>query len=240
MTRFRNLTGITGPVELSPVDLSVYEDVLVRLSSISDEEAQALYEEFRRRFASSNTTLARAALNNRRAQYNHSLTRRDWVPTISATIFSTGLGYSVSGGFDATSSGGITLRGTIPVDFWVLANRLEKSRIARDSAAIDYNNTQISVDTELQSAILNTLSQAGSVLSTRRSLEYTQRHFEYVSERYRLSQSSVSEVSDASSLYINSRNSHIRATYSFLQALSRLRSMGAIEDEQALLALLLN
>ena len=238
--RLRSLTGITGAITLEQIDMSSYEQSLTRLSVITDEEAGFLYDEFWKILAESNPSLAKAVLNSERAERNLSIARRDYAPTISATIFSTGFGYSAAGGFSSTSSGGVTIRGSIPLDFWVLNNRLEKSAIARDSAALDYINAHSSLENDLQSALLNIFAQAGSVLSSRRSLEYTERHYEFVMERYRLSLSSVSELTDASSLYITSRNSHIRSTYSFLQSLSRLRSLCALDDEGRLLGLLLH
>ena len=40
-------------------------------------------------------------------------------------------------------------------------------------------------------------------------------------------------------MLINSRNSHSRALYGFLQNLSRLRSLGAIEEEERLVQILM-
>ncbi|MCL2244147.1 MAG: TolC family protein [Treponema sp.] len=238
IAKLKNLTGITGNIELAPVDFNVYEEALQRLALISDDEADILYEKLWKIITASNPSLAKAAISNHRAEMNFSITKRDYAPTISATVFSTGLNYSAADGFRSSSSGGLTIRGSIPLDFWVLGNRLEKSKIARDSAALDFIGAEISLDTELQTALLNAFAQAGSVLSSRRSLEYTQKHLEFVMERYRLSQSSVSDLSEATSLFINSRNSQTKASYSFLQSLSRLRSLGAFDDEAELLKIL--
>jgi outer membrane protein TolC len=117
-------------------------------------------------------------------------------------------------------------------------NRLEKSRIALDTEAINFTNTQNSLEQELLNALSNAYAQAGSVLSLRRSLEYTESHFNYVMERYRLSQSSVSDLNEATSLFISGRNNLNRASYSFLQSLSRLRSLCAMDDEVRLLNIL--
>jgi outer membrane protein TolC len=239
ITRLKALTGHTSDFEFEQIDLGGYEEVLQYLANITDEDANALYNRLWNILASSNPSLAKAALNSERAEKNLTLAWRDFSPTVSATIFSTGLNYSTAGGFNTSASGGVSIRGSIPVDFWVISNRIEKSQIARDSAALDYVSAEISLETELHSALVNIFAQAGSVLSSRRSLEYTERHFEYVMERYRLSQSSVSDQSEATSLYINSRNSHTRSIYSFLQSLSRLRSLGALDDEAKLLDLLL-
>ena len=236
--RLTALTGIPETAELAPIDFAAYEEMLTRLAGISDEEAGTLYARFWEILARSNPSLERAALNNRRAEKNLSLARREYSPTLSATVFSNALNYSPTGGFSNQAGGGISIRGSIPVDFWVMANRLEKSKIARDSAALDYLGAEASLETDLQSALINAIAQAESVLSSRRTLEYTERHFEYVMERYRLSQSSVSDFGEASSLLITARNNHIKASYGFLQSLSRLRSLGAIQSEEQLSALL--
>lgn len=239
MTKFKSLAGISGNVELEKLDFSAYDEVLQRLSAVTDEEADALYANFWKILEASNPSLAKAALSNLRAQKNYSLTWRDFYPSISATILRTGVNFSTANGFNFPGSGSVSITGTIPLDFWVVLNKLEKSKIARDSAAYDYISAEINIATELQSALLNIFAQAASVLSSQRSLEYTERHFEYVMERYRLSLNSVSELSDATSLLINSRNSSIKSRYSFLQSLSRLRSMCALDDEQKLLNFLM-
>lgn len=238
--KFNTLTGISKTPEFEPVDFNAYENLILRLAGISDEEANALYEKFWEIFAQANPSLARAALNSRRAEKNFSLSKRDYAPTISATIFSTGLNYSTANGFSNWAGGGISIRGSIPIDVWVLANRVQKNRISRDSAALDYVGAEVSLENDLYSALLGIFAQAESVLSSRRSLDYSEKHFEYVMERYRLSQSSVSDLGDASSLYINSRNNAIKAQYGFLQSLSRLRSLGAINEEEKLINILLN
>jgi outer membrane protein TolC len=120
-----------------------------------------------------------------------------------------------------------------------LADRVEKNKIARDSAALDYIGAEISLETELYSTLLNIFAEAETVLSSLRSLEYAEKHFEFVMERYRLSQSSISDLEEATSLLINNRNSHIRARYGFLQSLSKLRSLGAIDDEEKLMHILM-
>jgi outer membrane protein TolC len=237
-SKFNSLTGLSGTVELEPVNFDSYENVLKRLEKISDEEGEALFDELWQLALVSNPSLAKAALNNQRAEKNYSLTKREYAPTISATIFSTTPQFSTLGGFSSTSQGGVSIRGSIPLDFWVIANRVEKSRLARDTATLEYASAENSLETELQSALLGAFAQAGAVLSSRRSLEYTEKHFEYVMERYRLSASSVSDVGDASSLLITSRNSHIKACYGFLQSLSRLRSLSALFEEEKLLDIL--
>ena len=237
--RFMTLTGLSQMPALENIDFSIYDDLIQRLAGISDEEADALYDEFLKIITAANPSLARAALNTQRAEMNLSLVRREHAPTISARVFSTAFNYSPSGGFNNTAAGGVSITGSIPIDFWVTANRVERSRIALESAALDFAYVGSSLETELQSALINAFAQAESVLSSRRSLQHTERHFEFVMERYRLLQSSVSDVSEAAFLLITSQNNLIRASYGFMQSLSRLRSLGALSDEQRLINILM-
>jgi len=237
MSKLKTIIGLQT-AELAPIDFTMYEDPLAYLSVITDEKTNELFEYFWNIMASDNPSLIKAALGNKKAEMNYTLSKRDYAPTISATIFSSEFGYSALGGYNNSSNGGISINGKIPVDFWVLDNRLEKSKIARDTEAINYSNTQNSLEQELLNALSNVYTQAGSVLSLRRSLEYTESRFNYVMERYRLSQSSVKDLNDATSLFINARNSLSKATYSFLKSISSIRSLCAMDDEQRLLKIL--
>jgi len=236
LTRFKNLLGVSGTVFPQPINFENYDDILLYLTGISNEEADLLYDEFWNILVTVNPSITRAINNSKRAEFNLTSITRDYSPVIRADISSDVLRYSTANGFESLrGNGSFSIRGTIPLDFWVLSNRVERSIISRDSAAIDYINTEKSLEIELLNALSNILTQASSVLSSRRSLEYTQRHYEFVSERYRLSLSSVSDLNEATTLFINSRNNLNRASYSFLQSLSRLRSLCALDDEEKLL-----
>ena len=240
LMRLNALTGHAETVELKEIDFSVYEDVIRRLAGISDEDADILYDDFLKTLLITNPSLARSALNSQIAEKRLSIAKRDSSPTISATITAAGPIYSSANGFSGPgSSGSVSITGSIPIDFWVLADSIERSKISRDSAVLDYTGAVSSLETDLHSALINAFAQAESVLSSRRSLEYTEKHFQYVMERYRLSQSSVSDIGDASSLLITSRNNLIRAQYGFLQSLSKIRSLGAFDDEEKLVEILL-
>jgi outer membrane protein TolC len=242
MARFRTLTGISDAIELEEIDFSPYEDVIQRLAGISDEEFNTLYNESFKILVAVNPTLARYASNSQIAEKNVSLAIRNFFPTLSIGIsLSTGIEYSSrSKEFTTTRpSGSITISGSIPLDFWVLSDRLAQSKIARDTAVLNYSGQVSNLESNLQSALFDIFTQAESVLSSRRSLEYTEKIFEYAMERYRLSQNSVSDFGSASSSFINSRNSYTRAYYGFLRSLSSLRSLLAIDDEERLIALLM-
>jgi len=236
--RLRSLVGLSHLPPLEQIDFSGYEELILRLGNITDDEADALYGEFWQLLVVSNPALAQAALSTRRADQSLNMARRAYSPTLGAS-FSTGLNFSPNGGVEM-SGGRLSLSASIPIDFWIIANNVERSRLAREASMLDYVSAGVNLELELQSALLNVFAFAGSVLHSRLSLSYAERHFQFVEERYRLFQSSISELSEASTLLINSRNNHIRASYGFLQGLSRLRSLGAIDDTEKLIGILMS
>jgi outer membrane protein TolC len=235
--KLRALTGLAELPELRQINFTGYEEMILRMGNISDNEADLMYGELWKYIVSANPSLAKAGLAGQIAENNISMARRGYSPSLSAS-FSTGLNYSPNNGMEL-SGGRLSLNLSVPVDFWVTANNIEKSKIARDSAALDYKSAEINLQTELQSALLNAFSYAGSVINTGLSLAYSEKHLEYVMERYRLSQSSIKDLNEASALLINSRNNLIRARYGFLKSLSKLRSLGVFADEGKLTEILM-
>ncbi|MDR2597157.1 MAG: TolC family protein [Treponema sp.] len=231
--KLKALIGLNDLPELRQIDFSRYEELILRLGNISDKEADLLYAELWKFIISANPSLAKAELADKRAENNLTMIKRGYSPSLSAS-FSTGLNYSPNNGAEM-AGGKLSLNLSIPVDFLVMANNVEKSKIARDSAALDYVSTEVNLQTELQSALLNVFTYAASVINTGLSLAYSEKHLEFVMERYRLSQSSISDLNEASSMLINSRNNLIKARYGFLQSLSKLRSLGAFSGEKRLI-----
>jgi len=237
MMKLKAIIGLDDLPELQQIDFSGYEELISRLGNMSDNDADSLYGELWKTIVSSNPSLSRSALANQRAANNLSLAQSAYLPTLSASL-SAGLNYSLKNGIEP-SGGKLSINLSIPVDYWVLSNNVEKSKNARDSAALDYIGAEITLGTDLQSALISVFTYAGSVTHTGLSLAYAERHFDYVMERYRLSQSSIGDLNEASTLLINSRNNLTKARYGFLQSLSRLRSLGAFQDEDKLLQILM-
>jgi len=235
--KLKTLTGLGSLSGLQQIDFTGYEELILHLGNISDTEADLLYDELWKYIVSTNPSLAKAVLASQRAENNLNMTKTGYSPSLSAS-FSTGLNYSPNNGMEM-SGGRVSLNLSIPVDYWVVANNVAKSKIALDSAILDYMNAEVNLGTDLQSALINVFTYAGSVLNTSLSLAYSEKHFEFVMERYRLSQSSISDLNEASTMLINSRNSLIRARFGFLQSLSKLRSLGVFEDEEKLIEILM-
>jgi outer membrane protein TolC len=238
IAKLKILTGLTEIRELSGVDFSEYEELIQKLSTLSEDAAKALTLRFWETAAANNPGMIKAGLQVQQADQSVSLARRDYFPSLNAGI-SAGIGYSPLSGLDSPT-GRISLSGNIPLDFWITAANVSKRKIAQNEAVLEYRNAEISLDTEIQTAILDLISLALSALSSRRANEYAQRHYEQVLELYKLSQSSVSALSDAAALTGTSRAQYNRSQYGFLTGLSKLRSLGCFSSEEELFAILLS
>jgi outer membrane protein TolC len=236
--RLKILLGLEETPLPRQVEFEGYTALIEEIAALTEEQILRLYDELLGLARASNPALAKASLRKLQAESQTSLAARDFSPTLSAS-FSTGLNYSVQDGLKP-SSGSVSLSGKIPLDYWVLRDNLAKKKISGEQAALDYGGAEESLETELYTALLDLVSQAGTVLSSRRAGEYADKHFEYVMELYRLNQNSVSDLQEASSLARTNHNQLIRARYGFLTSLSKLRSILVMEDQAALEDLLLS
>jgi len=236
--RLMELLGLTQTPVLEPVNFDEYEGLILLLSTSGDNALDHLFTVLWAHVQSRNPSMARAALGSQRSERNVGLASRDYSPTVSASL-STGLFYyTINGGFEPLGRGALSLSVRFPVDFWVTAANVERQRIAREQAALDHLSTISSIDMELRTLILDLVSNAGMILSSRRALDYALMHFDFVLELYRLAGSSPGDLSDAETLVRNSRNQLSRSQFSFLTGLSRIRSIGVFDTDEEITALI--
>ncbi|MDR3343320.1 MAG: TolC family protein [Treponema sp.] len=238
IAKLKNLTRLQKIPPLAEVNFDDYEELIQKLATLPEAGLDDWYGRLWKTVEANNPGFAKAALMSRRAEESVTLAKKDYLPSLSASV-STGLNYSYTSGMEPPS-GRFSLSGSIPMDFWVTGTNVAKKQIARDEAGLDYQNTQDTLAIALQTAILDAIAQASSVVSSRKAFEYAQKHFEYVMELYQLSQNSLSVLSDAASLVSSNHNQLIKAQYGFLLGLSTLRSLGCFEDEAAVIAMLVS
>ncbi len=135
--------------------------------------------------STNNPDYASAVLTFQRAEKNTSLASKDYFPSLSAG-FSTGVGYSYRNGFKL-SDGRLSISASIPLDFWVTANSVQRSRIAQQQSTLDFEDAVNRFGISVQTGILDCVAQAASVMSSQKALEYAEKHYENVLELYRLS-----------------------------------------------------
>jgi len=236
-SKLKTLIGAAFTPQPQEIDFSVYENLIQRLGNASDTDFDSLYNQLYNQVTIANPNLAKSLLATKMADENVKLAQRGYSPTVSAS-FSTGLNYTKDTGVKH-NSGTLSLSATIPVDVWNTANTVAKSKISQEQTALDYASISDQTQTDLQSDLINALSNAETVLSSRRAVDYAEMNFELIQEGYRLNQNSISDLTTASALLYTNRNNLISAQYGFLQSLSTLRSIGAIDDEQRLTDMLM-
>jgi outer membrane protein TolC len=242
MANLKNIAGILDTPVLAPVDFSKHESLMLYCTNLDEDDINALCLNLWHSMMNNNPNFAKAGISLKKAEKSVELAAKDYLPSVSASV-STGLDYAYQYGKSNALSpftGGLSIRVSVPLDFWVIKNKVDKQKLSQEQTRLGYLDTVSSMQIEMQSAILDLILQAGTVISSRRAYEYAQKHFEYIQELYQLYQKSLSEYYDASNQAHSSLNRCIEAQYGFLLALSKIRSLGAFESDEAVVAFLLD
>ncbi|MDR1398348.1 MAG: TolC family protein [Treponema sp.] len=236
-TQFQNLVGLAGSQELEPVNFDAYENALQTLASLSDADIDALYTSLWKSVESSNPGLSRSALSYQQAGKNLESAQSKYLPTVTATASATaGLNWSPSiESFTTSTNGNVSLNVSIPLDIWVTANSVAQQKNNLSSANLSYEASRESTAISLMSALYTVVQQASAVLSSRRSYELSQQNYDYTMERYKLSQSSTADLTNASLTLTTSHNALNNAQFNFLKSLSAIRTLGAFEEESVII-----
>jgi outer membrane protein TolC len=232
----KTITGLGEIPEPEAIDFGVYEELLLLLSGLSENSIAMLTEEFSAAAGENNPGLLKSGLQLQAAERNVALAKKDYLPSLSASV-SAGINYSAAGGL-SYSGGSLSLSGSIPLDFWVIGTAVEKKRAAQAEAALNYRDAESAFAVEIQTALLDLAGQALAIQSARRADDYARQSYEYTLEMYRLSQASVSDLSEAATQAASSHADRVAAEYSFLTGLSKLRSLGAFESQEEVINLL--
>ena len=234
--KLASLTGLDSAPSAAKIDFSAYGSLIARLAGYSEENTDAFISAVRSAVRSNNPTLAKAALTGEQAKKNVTLAERTYLPSFSAS-WSVGKEWTALDGTE-DMTGKLSFTGTIPLDVWNTKVAVDKKIVAQKQASLDLEETGRTIDIDLQTAVLNCIAQARSVISSQKALEYAQKHYENEFELYKLSSASVSDLSTASALVSSNTKALISARYGFLSCLSTIRSVSACESDEAVLELI--
>ncbi|GHV29745.1 hypothetical protein AGMMS4952_15850 [Spirochaetia bacterium] len=235
----KNSTGLKEIPDLTAVDFKAYEEVIRFLSMPDEDSIVILTDNFMNAAKANNPGLLKANLQLQAAERNVGLAQRDYIPSLNASI-STGINYSTAEGPSIFPNGSLSISGSIPLDYWVIAASVKKKRMAQTQAALTLRDAENTLAVDIQTALLDLEGYALSVQSARRADEYARQNYEYTLELYKLSQASVFTLSDAVALAGDSQNQRLTAEYGFLSGLSKLRSLCAFESPDEVTNLLLS
>ena len=233
--RFRELLGIDYTPVLEPVNIDAHENLINYLAVIEDADYYSLFAVFRKEIQTRNPSFVNSALSSEIISKNVTSSQRDYLPTLSASLSLPGIEYSIRNGFNVLPGGVFSLSASIPLDFRTLSNNAERQRIAQQQSALDYRSASSTLDINLSVMLLNLISQAGQILSSRRALDYAQRHFDQALELYRMSRYSPSELSAAETILRSNRDTYNSLCYSFLKSLSNIKSAGVFNSDDEII-----
>jgi outer membrane protein TolC len=198
------------------------------------EEIEERYQKLREGLSSRSPSLKSAFISLKRAENNYALSKSAFLPSLDLSL-SFDMGYSFTARSPAkplSYGASVTLKGTIPLDYWVLANKERQQKNSLESSRIDYDEALAAFDIELQSQLFTLAGSARTLISSRRQAEYSALLLEQQQELFRLSGASMTAFLDASSRSLSSETQKTRAEYAFLRSLSALKSLGAFEEAE--------
>ena len=120
---------------------------------------------------------------------------------------------------------------------WNTQAAVDSKAIAARQAALDLDETQRTLNLEIEGVVFDSISSAQSVISSQKALDYAESSYQSVLERYKLSSASSSDLSDAELLVSTNRTALITARYQFLSSISSLRAYAGVESDDLLLTL---
>jgi len=231
--KLASLLGTRDPIELKPIDLSLYQGLIEKLSSLKDPSIETLISRLEQAGEQNNGDLASQVLTVQQAELDMQSAKSAYWPSISAS-WSDSLNFASS---TTTTSGSLQLTATLPLDLWNVSAETGKKKSAQASAALDLAEQRRTLLLNIRSAVYTWLSSARSILSSKTALEYAQSNYEAVLESYKLSLASATDLSTAAQLVSTNRSAYNRAHYDFLQSITDLKTLTALDTEGKLLEL---
>jgi outer membrane protein len=229
-----SLTGLTKLPEIERADFSAYEPLVASLSDSEDGTVDSIVARVKDAAYANNPDLASARLTRDKADKAVKEAAAGYLPTITAGA-STGLDYTALNGLSDPQVK-FSITGNVPLNGWVTKAEVDKSRIAAQQSAMSLDEAARTLDIDLATAVYGCVAEARSIVSSAKALEYAEKHYEGKLEQYKLAAASVTDLADAATLVSSNKGALIKARYAFLTSISTVRSLGAFESDEAVLA----
>lgn len=234
--RLASMTGLPASFALEPIDFSRYDGLLARLSSLDETAIHKLASYYFALAADENPDLAGYALAASKATIAADAAKGAYLPSVSAGL-SQGVGYDASRGF-SVGAGSLSLSATMSLDLWSTSTGVKAAEAAAAMAALEGSAGAESLALDIEVAVNGLLSAAQSIESSSKALEYARSSYRSVLETFALSAAAASDLSAAEALVSTARSGLIGARYDFLAALSELRGLVGLEEEDRIAAAL--
>jgi outer membrane protein len=227
--KLASLLGLDALPAIEAVDFAEYESLIAKLASYTDEDAERLASAFKDAAIANSPSLAKAKLDVEKSALSAKSAQAAYLPTVQASV-SGGVDYTANQGL-GTPSARVSLSASLPLDVWNTKASVDSAKLSSTQASLSSEETQRNLGLNATQACYDLVSQAKTVVSSAKALEYAQRYYENKLEAFKLSSASASDLSSATTLVGNDTNSLIAARYGFLSCLSSLRSLIAADSD---------
>ena len=231
--KLSSYTGTALPFNLEQVDFASYDEMIKRVAAYSEEQGDSFASMLRKTAEAANPELSQARIAVDKANAAVEQARAGYLPTVSAGV-STTTSAGVADGFDA-ASGSISISASISLDVWATKTKVDIADAAARKASLQSEETKRTFGLDVDTAVFDCMAQARSVISSEKAYEYAKSHYESQLELYRLSSASSTTLSTAAELVSTNLKSLIAARYSFLSCIAQIRSIGAFENDEAVM-----
>ncbi len=228
-----SLTGLSLSLKLASSDSERFDELMKRVATFTETQTGTLIANLVAAAAKNNPTLSQSNLANQQARSQVDLAKADYLPSISAS-WTNSLSFAASTG---AASSALSVSASLPLDMWNTQAAVDSKAIAARQAALDLDETQRTLNLEIEGVVFDSISSAQSVISSQKALDYAESSYQSVLERYKLSSASSSDLSDAELLVSTNRTALITARYQFLSSISSLRAYAGVESDDLLLTL---
>ena len=230
-----SITGLSYGAPLKEIDFASYSDLMSRLSGMDEAALEKLASTLVAQATKSNPSIAVASFASSEAELGVKAAKAAYLPSISATMSNK---LSLAGSAAPDFAGSISVAASVPLDIWNTGSAVQAKLLSAESAAEDATEAKRALELEIRSELYTWVTEAESVFSAQKALDYAESNYESVLELYKLSSASALDLSNAATLVSSDRQALNLARYGFLMSISSLRTYAGVETDAELFGLL--
>ncbi len=232
-----NFLRIPSDYTTEELSLEAYEAYLNNLKNISLEGIDKLVDEIISIGIEQNPHLKMASLSKSVNKKLLQIAAGEFLPSINLSYNKAWDKSNIEDEF--SSQGNLMLSVSMPI-FPIVDNNanLSKARYDLKQSEYSYYSIESEIKLALESSLLNLISSAKSVYSSKIALEYAEETFKQMEERFKNNVVTATDLLDAEVLLTTSRNQYTTSFYDFLRAKSSLLQQMGVEAENILWSLI--
>ncbi|MBC8384337.1 MAG: TolC family protein [Candidatus Cloacimonetes bacterium] len=232
-----NFLQISDVMDLVDISRDQHRIFLEKFQTLNSEEIEDLNKKIIQIGRENNPALKMSSLTIETNKKSLIMAGGTFLPNISLSYSKNWRKYNIDNEFDA--SGQLELNLTLPI-FPLLDTGFGVAKAKYDLRQSGYNfeSAENNLDLTLKSAVLNLVTAAKTVHSSRLALEYASETYTQMQERFSSNMITSNEFLSAEIMFISAQNQNVSGFYDFLKAKSSLLQQMGLEDEKKLYQLI--